>query len=171
LSRRVVIADAGPLIALARIDALTLLRGLFGRVFITATVRDELLPDDATLPDARQMTRTLTEGWIEVVEPPQDDWKPLNPGIDAGEASTIRTARRWRDAGDAVLLLLLIDDRAGRWEARHQGLAVIGTAAVIGLARTQGLLPAGRPLLERLAQSGYFLGPAVIDAVLAEAGE
>jgi predicted nucleic acid-binding protein len=169
LSRRVVIADAGPLIALARIDALILLRGLFGRVFITATVRDERLPDDATFADTRRLRRTLTEGWIEVVEPPQDDWKPLNPGIDPGEASTIRTARRWRDAGDAVLLL--IDDRAGRWEARYQGLGLIGTAAVIGLASTRGLIPAGRPLLERLAQSGYFLGPAVIDAVLAEAGE
>jgi predicted nucleic acid-binding protein len=138
-------------------------------VFITAVVRDELLPDDATLPDTRRLRRTLTEGWIEVVEPPQDDWKPLNPGIDPSEASTTRTARRWRDAGDDVLLL--IDDRAVRWEARHQGVALIGTAAVIGLARTQGLIPAGRPLLERLAQSGYFLGPAVIDAVLAEAGE
>jgi hypothetical protein len=32
MPRRVVIADAGPLIALARLDALHLLRGLFGRV-------------------------------------------------------------------------------------------------------------------------------------------
>ena len=169
MSRRVVIADAGPLIALARIDSLALLRGLFGRVFITATVRDELLPDDTKFPDAGLLTRTLTEGWIEVVESPQNDWKPLNPGVDLGEASTIRTARRWRDAGDAVLLVM--DDRAGRLQARHQGLALIGTAAAIGLAKTQGLIHAARPLLERLVQSGYFLGQAVIDAVLAEAGE
>jgi len=169
LSRRVVIADAGPLIALARIDSLVLLRGLFGRVFITATVRDELLPDDATFSDAGLLLRTLTKGWLAVAESPQNDWKPLNPGVDPGEASAIRTACRWRDAGDAVLLLM--DDRAGRLEARHQGLALIGTAAAIGLAKNQGLIPAARPQLERLVQSGYFLGQAVVDAVLAEAGE
>ena len=44
-------------------------------------------------------------------------------------------------------------------------------AAAIGLAKTQGLIHAARPLLERLVQSGYFLGQAVIDAVLAEVGE
>ena len=169
LPRRVVIADAGPLIALARIDSLALLRGLFGRVFITATVRDELLPTEAAFPDAAALTRTLADGWIEVVDSPQDAWKPLNPGIDAGEASAIRMACRWRDAGDAVLMVM--DDRAGRLEAKHQGIALIGTAAVIGLAKAEGLIAAARPLLERLAQSGYWLGQAVIDAVLAEAGE
>ena len=44
MTRRVVIADAGPLIALARIEALYLLRQLFGRVFITTTVRVDILP-------------------------------------------------------------------------------------------------------------------------------
>lgn len=170
LSRRVVIADAGPLIALARTDSLALLRRLFGRVFITATVRDELLPTtEAAFPDAAALTRTLAEGWIEVVDSPQDVWKPLNPGVDPGEASAIRTACLWRDAGDAVLLVM--DDRAGRLEAEHQGIALIGTAAVIGLAKTQGLIAEAKPLLERLAQSSYTLGQAVIDAVLTEAGE
>lgn len=169
MSRRVVIADAGPLIALARIEALALLRGLFGSVFITATVRDELLRAGATFPDAAALTRTLAEDWIEVVASPPDDWKPLNPGVDPGEASAIHQACRWRDAGDAVLLVM--DDRAGRLEARHQGIALVGTAAVVGLAKTQGLIPAARPLLEGLARSGYYLGQAVIDAVLGEAGE
>lgn len=169
MPRRVVIADAGPLIALARIDSLALLRRLFGRVFITETVRDEILPAEVTFPDMDLLTRALAETRIEVAVSPDADWKPLNPGIDPGEASAIRAACRWRDAGDAVLLLM--DDRAGRLEARHQGIAVVGTAAVIGLARTQGWIPAARPLLEKLIRSGYFLGQAVIDAVLAEAGE
>ncbi|MFT3780066.1 MAG: DUF3368 domain-containing protein [Ottowia sp.] len=169
MSRRVVIADAGPLIALARIDALDLLRGLFGRVCITVAVRDEILPTAASFPDTGLLARTLQEGWIEVVDEPPGNWKPLNPGVDPGEASAIHAACVWRDAGDAVLLVM--DDRTGRLEAKAHGIALIGTAAVIGLARTEGLIVAARPLLERLARSGYYLGQAVIDAVLADAGE
>lgn len=169
MSRSVVIADAGPLIALARIDSLGLLRGLFGRVSITATVRDEVQPAASGFLDAPVLARTLVEGWIDVVEEPQDDWRPLNPGIDAGEASAIHTACGWRNAGDAVLLVM--DDRAGRLEAKAQGIALIGTAAVIGLAKTEGLIAAARPLLERLVRAGYFIGPSVIAAVLAEIGE
>jgi len=42
--RSIVIADAGPLIALSRIDAMDLLRGLFGQVLVTEELRDEALP-------------------------------------------------------------------------------------------------------------------------------
>ncbi|GHU26597.1 DUF3368 domain-containing protein [Betaproteobacteria bacterium] len=167
MPRRIVIADAGPLIALARIDALVLLKGLFGQVYITRTVRDEILPAAAMgrFPDAEVLLRTLAEGWIEIVDFPIDDWRPINPGVDAGEASAIHAACRWRDAGNAVLLV--IDDRAGRLEARSCGLKLIGTAAVIGLAKTEGLIPAAKPLLEQLAHQGYYLGPSVIAAMLA----
>lgn len=169
MSRRVVISDAGPLIALARIESLCLLRGLFGRVSITVAVRDEILPAAAIFPDADLLKRALAEGWIEVVDEPRDTWQPLNPGIDAGEASSIHAACHWRDAGDAVLLVM--DDRAGRLEAKNRGIAIIGTGAVIGLAKTEGLIPAARPLLERLAKSGYFIGQAVMEAVLADVSE
>jgi predicted nucleic acid-binding protein len=128
-------------------------------------VRDEILPTKAVFADAAVLARTLAEGWIEVTDLPPDDWKLLNPGIDVGEASAIRVACHWRDAGEAVLLVM--DDRAGRLEAKRQGLALTGTAGVIGLAKTEGLIKAARPLLERLAQSGYYLG----QAVLAEVGE
>ncbi len=170
-SRRVVIADAGPLIALARIEALNLLHELFGRVYITRTVREEILPASATdrFPEAEGLLRTLVEGWIEVVEVASDQWTPLNPGVDPGEASTIHAACLWREAGDAVLLV--IDGRAGRTEAKSRGIALIGTAAVIGLAKSAGRIAAARPLLEHLTRSGYFLGTAVIAAVLADVGE
>lgn len=166
---QVVIADAGPLIALARIDALPLLRGLFGQVRITRTIHDEILPSAGNFPDAAALAQALAEGWIDVAEIDLSGWRPLNPGVDAGEASAIHAACLWRDAGDAVLLV--IDDRAGRAEARTHGIPLIGTAAVIGLAKTQGLVPAARPLLEQLIQSGYFLGASVVEAVLIETGE
>jgi predicted nucleic acid-binding protein len=167
--RHIVIADAGPLIALARIDALPLLKGVFGRVCITRTVHDEILPPSSFFDEASALTQALTDGWIRVVETDWAGWQPLNPGVDAGEASSIHVACLWQKAGDAVLLV--IDDRAGRAEARTRGLALIGTAAVIGLAKTRGLVPAAQPLLEQLQRSGYYLGRSVIDAVLTEIGE
>jgi predicted nucleic acid-binding protein len=169
VTQRVVIADAGPLIGLARIEALHLLRQLFGRVCITTTVRDEILPAKAAFVDADLLVRMLAEGWIEVVALAQTDYRPLNPGVDAGEASSIQLAKYWREAGHAVLLVM--DDRAGRLEAKHLGLALIGSAAVIGLAKTEGLIPAARPLLDQMVAAGYFIGPSVVSAVLCELGE
>lgn len=173
MNRRVVIADAGPLIALARIEALHLLRHLFGRVCITTTVRDEILPAQTAFADADLLVRTLAEGWIDVVEVPQSHERPpvhlLNPGVDAGEASAIEAAMRWREAGDDVLVVM--DDRAGRLEAMRHGLALIGSAAVIGLAKAEGYIPAARPLLEQLVAAGYFIGPSIVSAVLADLGE
>lgn len=169
MSRRVVIADAGALIALARIESLPLLRKLFERIVITTTVRGEILPTGAVFPDTSLLKHALSEGWIEMVDEPQNDWKPMNLGIDMGVASSIHIACYWRDAGDDVLLVM--DDHAGRLEAKNYGLPLIGTAAIIGLAKVEGLIPAARPLLERPVQSGYFIGQAVIEAVLTDVGE
>jgi predicted nucleic acid-binding protein len=168
-TKRVVIADAGPLIALARVEALYLLRDLFGRVCITTTVRNELLPAEATFSDFHMLTQALNEGWIDVVDVAPLNYKPLNPGVDAGEASSIQVAKQWQEAGDAVLIVM--DDRAGRLEAKSRDLTLIGSAAVIGLAKTQGLIPAARPLLEQMLASGYFIGPSVVSVILANVGE
>jgi predicted nucleic acid-binding protein len=111
----------------------------------------------------------LAEGWIEVVDLPFSDVKMLNPGVDAGEASAIQLACDWRERGDDVLLLM--DDRAGRMEAKSRGLALIGSAAVICLAKTEGLIPAARPLLLQMVASGYFIGPSVVSSMLEDVGE
>ncbi len=104
-----------------------------------------------------------------MVEVPTSDFTPLNPGVDAGEASAIHLANDWRSGGDAVLIVM--DDRAGRLEAKSCGLALIGSAALIGLAKTDGLVPAARPLLERIVASGYFIGPSIVSAVLVNVNE
>jgi len=68
-------------------------------------------------------------------------------------------------------VLIVMDDRAGRLEAKSRGLAVLGSAALVGLAKTQGLIPAARPLLEKIVEAGYFIGPSIVSAVLADVGE
>jgi predicted nucleic acid-binding protein len=67
--------------------------------------------------------------------------------------------------------LLLIDERAGRAVARERGLVVAGTAAVIGLARTRGLIPSARSVFAELHASDFRIAPSVINAVLRRCGE
>lgn len=67
--------------------------------------------------------------------------------------------------------LLIIDDRAGRAEVKLHRVAIIGTAALIGLAKLQRLIPAARPVLERLQPAGYFIHPCIIEAVLQDVSE
>lgn len=160
----IVVADAGPLIALSRIGALDLLQALFSQVSVSEEVRGEVLPP-GDYPGKSEIHAALHTGWLKVLAPTPSDWQPSNPAIDAGERSVIAAALGIAGA------LLLIDDRAGRAEARACGLPTVGTAAIIGMAKVRGLIPLARPLLDRLASAGYFIGPNVIDAVLADVGE
>lgn len=160
----VVIADAGPLIALSRIGALDLLRGLFGQVLVTEEVRDEALPA-ADYPGKASIAQAFDAGWLVCPGPFYTSWEPTNPGLGAGERSAIAAAVQMPGC------LLIIDDRAGRAEAKSHHVAIIGTAAVIGLAKLQRLIPAARPVLEQLRPAGYFIHPRIIETVLENVGE
>ena len=160
----VVIADAGPLIALSHLNQLDLLRGVFGEVLITSIIRAEILPVTDYVGKAA-LQAALAAGWLHSVDAVVDDWQPLGSGVDAGEASAIRLACQLPS------VLLVLDDRAGRAEARARQLRFTGTAAVVGMAKLKGLIPAARPVLYALRDSGYRLSDAVIQAVLADVGE
>lgn len=68
-------------------------------------------------------------------------------------------------------VLLIVDDRLGRLEAQARGLAIIGTAALVGLAKTRGLIPRADVVLRAMQANGYFLGNAVVRAILDRVGE
>lgn len=89
--------------------------------------------------------------------------------MDAGEASAIGLALSQQVAGQSVLLV--VDDRCGRAEARNQGLAIIGTAAVLVLAKERGLVKVCSPLLFALRDQGYYLSDALVAAILKQAQE
>ena len=149
---------------MSRSDALDLLRGLFGRVLVTPEVRDEALPS-ADYPGKTLMVQAFEAGWLVCPPLARTSWQPTNPALDAGERSAIAVALQMPGC------LLIIDDRAGRAEAKSQRLSIIGTAAVVGLAKLQGLIATARPVLERLQPAGYFIHPNIIETVLKEVGE
>ena len=159
----IVIADASPLIALARVNGLDWLQNLFTEVMLTDVVFAEVLTGRYPATEA-PIRQALAAGWLKTVAIPTTD--PALPDLDEGEASSIRLALSCN--GPA---LLLIDERSGRAVAQDLGLRVAGTAAVIGLARQRGLIPSARQVFAALHASDFRIAPAVIKAVLDRCGD
>jgi len=157
-----VIADAGPLIALAKVGRLALLKALFGCVQLTPEVVAELAIDGSGA-DAPTLQEALSEGWLAALS--ADTPAALHPFLDIGEASCLAYA------ATHARTLLIIDEKLGRREAHRLRIAITGTASVLCAAKTRGLIDAVVPVLEEMREKGYFLGEKVIDAARAQAGE
>ncbi|MEM2129306.1 MAG: hypothetical protein QXZ70_01775 [Candidatus Bathyarchaeia archaeon] len=68
-----VVSDAGPLIHLAQINKLYLVKKLFNQVIITPNVKREAVDEGIKLghSDARIIGKAIEEGWIKVEEFPK----------------------------------------------------------------------------------------------------
>jgi predicted nucleic acid-binding protein len=161
--KKVVLADASALIGLARIGGLAWLRALYRSISITRAVRAEATADRGK-PGASAISSALREGWIKVL--PRERLEPPLPRLDLGEASTLRAALALRPA-----VLVLVDDLQARREARRLGLALTGTVGIVTEARRAGLIPAARPVFERLAGQGFYVEAGLLQRVLDELGE
>lgn len=156
-----VVADTGPLVALARVDGLALLSNLFATVWVTPEIVDECLakPDR---PDAITIASALERGCLRCE--PAPGRIASAEGLGAGEASAIALALR-HDA------MLLVDDRVARRAAKELGLRTLGSLGVLIALKRGGHVQAIRPALSTLLDSGYFLSGAIIQEALRLAGE
>lgn len=163
----VVIADAGPLIALARIRHLHLLREIFGDVLITATVQQEVLLG-GDFADSALIENAIHEGWLQVRVSPSTMTSTELEWLDPGERSSILLALDYQQNGRTPRLVM--DEAKGRAAARSLSLELIGSAGIIATATRLGMIQRARLLLESLHASGYY-SHTVIDAALKAAGE
>ena len=163
MARRLVVADASPLIGLAAAGAFDLLRRLYGQVTITDSVRDEVLAGGER-PGARELAEAIRAGWIDVANAACD--ASVFPDLGAGEASTLCFA-----IGRSDPCLVLMDDLAGRAHARANGLALTGLAGILITARKHEYVESVRTLLEKLEASNFRLSRQVVDTILELAGE
>lgn len=119
------VSDASPLIALEQIKHLELVAPLFERLTIPLSVAREITPTVATLPS-----------WIQeqpvnsVPVPPHRVQSSLGPGETEAIALAI-------ELGGQVVIL---DDRAARTCAIRRGLTVMGTVAILLLAKREVLI-------------------------------
>lgn len=163
MDERLVAADASPLITPASIGAFDLLRELFGRILVTAAVRNEVLAGGMR-PGVHELNVAVEEGWAIIVETEPTD-RPFR-GRGAGEASVLALAR---DHGGPSLLL--VDDPLARSHALALGMPTTGVVGILLMAKRRRLIPGVCPLLQRLKDSGFRLSNRVLRDALTEAGE
>jgi predicted nucleic acid-binding protein len=160
-----IVADAGPLIALARIQRLSLLQQLYGEVLIPSAVQRELQLDTHR-PGAQALTQAIGAGWLRAqTVHDTTELTTLSRLLDAGEAEAILLAEQ------VTCQFLLIDDWQGRTVAKQRGLPVVGVAGVLLAAKQRALLAEISPILAELAMLGYRLSPKLMVEVARLAGE
>lgn len=162
---KIVIADAGPLIGISRVDHLTLLRQLYGELLIPERVRTELKLSSHR-PGSQRILEAIQAGWICSI-PVQNKIQAILLGriIDAGEAEAIQLAIEQQAD------LLLIDDLNGRKAAKRRGVPITGTGGMLVAAKRAGFLKTIAPVLDKLILAGYRLSPALCQQILKLAGE
>lgn len=158
-ARRVVVCDAGPLIAFGRLDLLHVLPALFAQVQVPLAVLNECMARPRNV-DAIRIRYAVDQQWLVTC---QTIALPI-PGLDLGERAAIARALEI-DAG------LLVDDRAARQHASALGLNVIGTLGVLVLAKRESLVPAIGPLVAALRASGQRLSNDAVAQALVAASE
>ncbi len=149
------VSDAGPIISFARAGRLELLNQVLPLLILPEVVFDELTVKGASRPGADAVEQGRTS-WIQI--------RPLTDQATLAQAIALAL-----ELGAE----LLVDERAGRAEARRLSVPLLSTLTVLRVAcRPLGLIPKVKPVLDHLIQTGGFrLSKALYTQFLQDLGE
>ena len=166
-----VISDTSPLIWLAKVGRITLLKDLFGEVIIPQEVYLEAVEKGLQFgfTDAQVIKECVNEGWIKLAKLNSKDQSLLQKisehafEIHSGEAEAIVLAREMK-------CLLLMDESAGRAFAEAWGLKVKGTIYVIISGLRGGLISEteAKETVLTMVTKGFRLEPTLLARLIIE---
>ncbi len=161
-----VVSNTSPILNLAIIGQLDLLRQQFSDVLIPPMVWQELKVD-TELPGVEPIRLALQNRWLQVVELSNADMaRALRRDLDNGEAEAIALALQLK------LTTILIDEHDGRAAAKAMGLVPVGVLGVLLRAKRTGTLNSVVTAMQALQdQAGFFINPDLFATLAREAGE
>lgn len=161
------VADAGPLIALAVAGVLPQTISLYTTLWVPQAVIDECTatPDApgaaairAALSGKRPGLTPIAESEIACLDP------AYAQGLGSGEVAVLAYAAQHGH-------IALIDDRRARAIAQRLNIATVGSGAMLLALKAKGHIESIRPALDAWQAHGYFLAPAIVSELLRRAGE
>jgi predicted nucleic acid-binding protein len=157
-----IIADASPLIGLAKIGRLQLIRQLAREVWVPTAVWREIVECRPERSEVPVLKAALAEC---VREPDPKKFETFRLQADEGEAAALALAAQRPDA------LLLMDDQRGRRVAEREGFRYFGTLGFLLRAKREHLIESLSGEIDSLRSHGLYLDPLTIRQVLRAAGE
>ena len=160
-----IVSNTGPIIGLAKIGKIGLLKSLAREVIIPPFVQKELF--------GKIGSETVH------IENALDTFMRVMP-VDVSMPSTERTLADLDEGKrEAVALafalgkdvLLLMDDYAGRQAAKSLQIHITGLVGLLVLAKQRGLVEKVGSLLEELRNAGYWLSDEIVEIARKLAGE
>ena len=151
-----IVSNTGPIIGLAKIRQLGLLKKLAPKICIPPFVYKELFGKIG--PETTEIERALGE-FIKVspIRISDPTLEKVLAELDEGERQAIMLARSMEED-----VLLLMDDYAGRKAARKIHLVVTGIIGLLLSAKEKGLIGKVSPLVDELRENGYWLSDEVV---------
>lgn len=156
-----IVSDASPLIAFARIQQLHILTETLGELIIPQVVFEECCRH-IEKPGAREIEKSVKNKSISVNNNQLTETvKDFQYILDTGELHAISLAI---ELGSG----LLIDEKLGRSIAQNLHLKIIGTAGVLLLAYRKNIITSIPEAIESLQQAGYYLSNKLVSELLAK---
>ncbi len=157
------VCNSSPLIHLARVGKLEILRDIFDTVLIPEAVYRECVIEGKDKDDARKIKNAT---WLQVTKIKNIELKKaFNTILDEGESEAIALALQ--EVADFILL----DDYEAREFARIYGLKITGTIGVLLKAKHNGKISNLVQVLERLKETGFWLSENLYSEILRDEGE
>ncbi|WP_009630116.1 DUF3368 domain-containing protein [Synechocystis sp. PCC 7509] len=158
-----VVSNTSPILNLAIIGQLELIRQQFGQVQIPLAVLAELkVLEDR--PGSKEIQAAVDTGWIKVQEvSSQLSVQLLQQVLDRGESEAITLAI------DLKADRILLDERDGRKIAKSLGLKVTGVLGILLRAKQEGDLSSLLDAIDALVKTaGFRIAPELLAKVLEE---
>jgi predicted nucleic acid-binding protein len=142
-----VVSNSTPIISLLKINRLELLQKIYTKIHIPVAVYHEI-----EAGKTKKYYKDLSQiDWIQITEIQDKQVVKKFPDLDAGEAEAIVLAVGLNAD------LILLDEKAGRYHAKHANLNVTGTIGMLIKAKSTGLIPELKPLLEELTEKDVWI--------------
>jgi len=156
------IVDTGPLLFLARLNRLELLKIGVERVLVPSAVLIEIQRKDDL---ALQRIQACYGEWLGECILTSPEILRLLPDLGKGEREVIAQA-----LGQKINSVIL-DDLDARRIARRFGLVPTGTVGLLLAAKKLNLIPSFKVELESIRAMGFWISQSLLTEALKEAGE